>query len=104
MILDYNAITIGDSPKQNCLAFKQSPCTCNFFAFTIFFQSARISTFFYDMLVKLIWNTIHGWNMTPWKFQLYSMNGSDFRGKTVGQVCFETIGILKNAIGGMRPF
>ena len=41
MILDYNSISIGDIQKQNCLAFKQSPCTCNFFAkpaFTTFFK------------------------------------------------------------------
>ena len=102
MILDYNSISIGeDIQKQNCLAFKQSPCTCNFFAkpaFTTFFQSARISTFCYYMLVKLIWNnwnTMHGWNMTPWKSQVDGMNGLDFRGKTVGPVYFETVGIYK---------
>ena len=39
---------------------------------------------------------MHGWNMTPWKFQVYSMNGSDFRGKTVGPVCFERAGTLRN--------
>ena len=39
---------------------------------------------------------MHGWNMTPWEFQVYSMNGSDFRGKTVGPVCFETVGIAYN--------
>ena len=35
----------------------------------------------------------HGWNMIPWKWQVHSMNVSDFRGKTVGPVCFETVGI-----------
>ena len=41
MILDYISISIGDMKKQNCLAFKQSPCTCNFFAkpaFPTFFK------------------------------------------------------------------
>ena len=37
---------------------------------------------------------MNGWDMTPWKFQVYSMKGSDFRGKRVGPVCFETVGTL----------
>ena len=32
MVLDYNSISIGNIQKENCLAFKQSPCTCNFFS------------------------------------------------------------------------
>ena len=41
---------------------------------------------------------MHGWNMTPWKFQVYSMNGSDFRGKTMAPVCFETVGIYADKV------
>ena len=37
----------------------------------------------------------HAWmNMTPWKRQVDGMNSLDLRGKTVGQVYFETVGIL----------
>ena len=47
MTLDYSSISIGNIQKQKCLAFKQPPCTCNFFAkpaFPSFFQTAGIST------------------------------------------------------------
>ena len=33
---------------------------------------------------------MHGWNMVPGKFTVDGMDGSDFRGKTVGPVYFET--------------
>ena len=37
---------------------------------------------------------MHGWHMIPWKFHVDGMNVSDFRGKTVGPVLFETVGKL----------
>jgi len=37
---------------------------------------------------------MRGWNMTPGKFQVDLMTGLDFGGKTVGLVCFETVGIV----------
>ena len=62
MILDYNSISIGDIQKQNCLAFKQSPCTCNFFAkpaFTTFFKLLAFPQFLrYDGEIDMIY---HAW-------------------------------------------
>ena len=55
-----------------------------FHTFTTFFQTARISAFF------KIWYSMHGWNMILWKYTVDEMDGSDFRGKTVGPVYFET--------------
>ena len=44
MVLDYNSISIGDIQKQNCLAFKQSPCT--FFAKSAFTTFFKVLAFF----------------------------------------------------------
>ena len=58
MILDDNSISIGDIQKQNCLAFKQSPCTCNFFAkpaFPTFFKLLAFPQFLrYDGEIDMI--------------------------------------------------
>ena len=62
MILDYISISIGDMKKQNCLAFKQSPCTCNFFAkpaFPTFFKLLAFPQFLrYDSEIDMIY---HAW-------------------------------------------
>ena len=86
MLLDYSSISIGDIKKQNCLAFKQLP-----------FHKTRFSHFFSNCwhfhIFKICWWNqhdilMHGWNMIPWNFPVDGMNGSDFRGKTVGPFFF----------------
>ena len=41
---------------------------------------------------------MHEWNMIPWKFPVDGMNGSDFKGKTVGPVHFETVGMFSTRL------
>ena len=41
---------------------------------------------------------MHGWNIISWKFPVDGMNGSNFRGKTVVPVHFETVGTYKPSV------
>ena len=52
--------------------------------------------------MKLIWYTMHGWNMIPWKFPVNGMNGSNFWGKTVGPGSFwNGLYIFKLGVGNV---
>ena len=67
-----------------------------FHAFPTFFKLLAFPQFLrYDDEIDMIY---HAWmEYDSLKISRDGMNGSDFRRKTVGPVCFETVGTLKKA-------